>query len=153
MGILGLENHVLKTVTLSSTLSAPSFTPMHFEATPIVRVALEAKNIKDMPLLKEGMRLLSLADPCVEVCVVASHPLWKACKFTFWHFHDHLVVLKLVLDYLGLLFRILDFLLEYVMEFTVGPVMLLFSLNICCFEGLCPRDWRARACSRWRGAH
>jgi ribosome assembly protein 1 len=58
---------VLKTVTLSSTLDAPSFTPMHFEALPIVRVAIETTNIKDMPALKEGMRLLSLADPCVEV--------------------------------------------------------------------------------------
>ncbi len=67
VGILGLEASVLKTVTLASDPYTPSLTPMHFEAMPIVRVALEASNIRDMPALKEGMRLLSLADPCVEV--------------------------------------------------------------------------------------
>jgi ribosome assembly protein 1 len=72
VGILGLEASVLKTVTLASDPYTPSLTPMHFEATPIVRVALEASNIRDMPALKEGMRLLSLADPCVEVRCINS---------------------------------------------------------------------------------
>ncbi|XP_004343730.2 elongation factor Tu GTP binding domain containing 1 [Capsaspora owczarzaki ATCC 30864] len=69
VGILGLEGHVLKSATLSSTLSCPSFGAMHMEAAPIVRVALEPQNLSQLAQLKEGLRLLNQADPCVEVLV------------------------------------------------------------------------------------
>ena len=68
-GIGGLEDVVLKTATLSSTLACPAFRSMNFAASPIVRVAVEPEHVVDMPALVQGMRLLNQADPCVEVFV------------------------------------------------------------------------------------
>lgn len=41
LGIRGLQNHVLKSATLSSTVACPSFIDLHSTTVPIVRVALE----------------------------------------------------------------------------------------------------------------
>ncbi|XP_044000241.1 elongation factor-like GTPase 1 isoform X2 [Gambusia affinis] len=69
MGIGGLENCVLKTATLSTSPACSPFTPLNFEAAPIVRVAVEPKHPSEMPKLVSGMRLLNQADPCVEVLI------------------------------------------------------------------------------------
>uniref|UniRef100_A0A3Q1FDF7 Elongation factor-like 1 n=1 Tax=Acanthochromis polyacanthus TaxID=80966 RepID=A0A3Q1FDF7_9TELE len=69
LGIGGLEECVLKSATLSSTPACPPFTPLNFEATPIVRVAVEPKHPSEMPKLVRGMRLLNQADPCAEVLI------------------------------------------------------------------------------------
>uniref|UniRef100_A0A8C6S756 Elongation factor-like 1 n=1 Tax=Neogobius melanostomus TaxID=47308 RepID=A0A8C6S756_9GOBI len=69
LGIGGLEDFVLKSATLSSSPACPPFTPLNFEATPIVRVAIEPKHPSEMPKLVRGMRLLNQADPCAEVLI------------------------------------------------------------------------------------
>lgn len=43
-GVLGLGEHILKTATLSTTPNCPSFGQLHFEVSPILRVALEPAN-------------------------------------------------------------------------------------------------------------
>uniref|UniRef100_A0A3Q2PQS7 Elongation factor-like 1 n=1 Tax=Fundulus heteroclitus TaxID=8078 RepID=A0A3Q2PQS7_FUNHE len=69
LGIGGLEECVLKTATLSASLACPPFSPLNFEAAPIVRVAVEPKHPNDMPKLVRGMRLLNQADPCAQVLI------------------------------------------------------------------------------------
>lgn len=69
LGIAGLEDYVLKSATLSTSLACPPFIPLNFEAKPIVRVAVEPKHASEMPQLVKGMRLLNQADPCVEVLI------------------------------------------------------------------------------------
>lgn len=69
LGIGGLESHVLKSATISSTVACPPFTALPIEARPIVRVAVEPVHPSDMPALARGMRLLYQADPCVETLV------------------------------------------------------------------------------------
>ncbi|XP_072321106.1 elongation factor-like GTPase 1 [Eucyclogobius newberryi] len=69
LGICGLEEFVLKSATLSTSPACPPFTPLNFEATPIVRVAIEPKHPSEMPKLVRGMRLLNQADPCAEVLI------------------------------------------------------------------------------------
>ncbi|XP_049897047.1 elongation factor-like GTPase 1 [Epinephelus moara] len=69
LGIAGLEECVLKSATLSTSPACPPFTPLNFEATPIVRVAIEPKHPSEMPKLVRGMRLLNQADPCAEVLI------------------------------------------------------------------------------------
>ncbi|XP_067105576.1 elongation factor-like GTPase 1 [Osmerus mordax] len=69
LGIGGLEESVLKSATLSTSPACPPFTPLNFEATPIVRVAIEPKHPSEMPKLVRGMRLLNQADPCAEVLI------------------------------------------------------------------------------------
>jgi len=39
-----LDSLVLKSATLSTNIFCPSFTGLHFEVSPIVRVAIEPKN-------------------------------------------------------------------------------------------------------------
>ncbi|KFM68647.1 Elongation factor Tu GTP-binding domain-containing protein 1, partial [Stegodyphus mimosarum] len=69
IGIGGLENHVLKSATLSSTVACPGFVDLHSSTVPIMRVALEPAHSREMPSLVRGMRLLNQADPCVQVFV------------------------------------------------------------------------------------
>ncbi|KAG7196948.1 hypothetical protein KM043_000216 [Ampulex compressa] len=68
-GIGGLEEHVLKTGTLSSTLACPSFSELTSLAVPILRVALEPKRPNDLPKLIEGLKLLNQADASAVVCI------------------------------------------------------------------------------------
>ncbi|GES89533.1 P-loop containing nucleoside triphosphate hydrolase protein [Rhizophagus clarus] len=68
-GIGGLEGHILKNGTLSSTKDCKSLAGVTMESAPIVRVALEPADPSEMGKLTEGLRLLNQADPCVEVLV------------------------------------------------------------------------------------
>uniref|UniRef100_T1JFT1 Ribosome assembly protein 1 n=1 Tax=Strigamia maritima TaxID=126957 RepID=T1JFT1_STRMM len=67
VGIGQLEQHALKSATLSSTLACPSFTDLHVQSPPIVRVALEPRHTVDMAALVSGLRLLNQADAAVRV--------------------------------------------------------------------------------------
>lgn len=68
-GIGGVEDIILKTATITTNPMCPTFFPMTFGFSPIVRVAVEPRNLSEMPLLAEGLRLLNQADPCVRVLV------------------------------------------------------------------------------------
>ncbi|XP_014600269.1 PREDICTED: elongation factor Tu GTP-binding domain-containing protein 1 [Polistes canadensis] len=66
-GIGGLEEHVLKTATLSNTIICPSFSELTSLAVPILRVALEPKHPNDLQKLMNGLKLLNQADACAIV--------------------------------------------------------------------------------------
>ncbi|XP_039450927.1 elongation factor-like GTPase 1 [Culex pipiens pallens] len=72
VGIAGLQNHVLKTATLSSTPYCPPFVDLPQIATPILRVAVEPRDIQNMPRLVRGLKLLNQADACVQVRIQES---------------------------------------------------------------------------------
>ena len=67
VAIHGLGNHILKTATLSENLMCPTFSEMSAQATPILSVAIEPKNIQHIAALRHGLALLNHADPCVEI--------------------------------------------------------------------------------------
>ncbi|XP_070387976.1 elongation factor-like GTPase 1 isoform X1 [Dermacentor albipictus] len=67
LGIGGLEEHVLRTATLSSCAACAPFADMRGPVTPILRVALEPRRLADMATLVRGLKLLHQADPCVQV--------------------------------------------------------------------------------------
>ncbi|KAH3836724.1 elongation factor-like GTPase 1 [Dreissena polymorpha] len=69
LGIGGLEDHVLKSGTVCSTVACTAFTDLYFDASPILRVALEPTHAGGMSKLVKGLRLLNQADPCVQVLV------------------------------------------------------------------------------------
>lgn len=69
IGIGRLGAHVLKTATLCSTPACASLTPMTFQTTPLVRVAIEPVVPTDLPAVERGLALLNQADPCVELTV------------------------------------------------------------------------------------
>jgi ribosome assembly protein 1 len=68
-GIGGLEDHILKTATVTSTLACPPFTDLSMIAVPILRVAVEPAKTCDMEALVNGLRLLNQADPCVQILI------------------------------------------------------------------------------------
>lgn len=72
IGIGGLEEHVLKTATLSSTVACPSFSELTSLTDPILRVALEPKHPNDLQKLIHGLKLLNQADPCAVVHIQES---------------------------------------------------------------------------------
>lgn len=69
VGMVGLQEHVLKTATLSSTLACPSLTKMPYQAKPIVRVAVEPEDPRNFGALEAGLQRLYRSDPTVEVHV------------------------------------------------------------------------------------
>ncbi|KAM3965500.1 LOW QUALITY PROTEIN: elongation factor-like GTPase 1 [Aphomia sociella] len=67
IGIGGLEEHVLKTATLSSTIACPAFSELQYAAVPILRVAIEPSAPSQLPQLVKGLKLLNQSDSCVQV--------------------------------------------------------------------------------------
>ncbi|KAI5651413.1 elongation factor tu GTP binding domain-containing protein [Phthorimaea operculella] len=67
IGIGGLEEHVLKTATLSSTIACPAFSEIQFSAVPILRVAIEPAYPSQLSQLVKGLKLLNQSDSCVQV--------------------------------------------------------------------------------------
>ncbi|XP_015125815.1 elongation factor-like GTPase 1 isoform X2 [Diachasma alloeum] len=64
LGIGGLEDHVLKTATISTDIMCPSFSELTSLSVPILRVALEPKHPNDLQRLINGLKLLNQADAC-----------------------------------------------------------------------------------------
>lgn len=72
-GLGGLDEKVLKTATFTDTpTQCPSFGALGVEAMPILRVALEPEDPTRMTELVEGLRLLNMSDPCVEVSLLGN---------------------------------------------------------------------------------
>lgn len=69
VAIGGLENLILKSATLSTTLFCPSFISLYLQTAPIVRVSIEPKNPSKIKDLLRGLKLLNQSDPCVEIYV------------------------------------------------------------------------------------
>lgn len=67
LGAGNLEQYILKSATLSTTLACPPFTEIKAMATPIMRVAVEPKYSSDLQELIKGLKLLNQADACVQV--------------------------------------------------------------------------------------
>jgi len=67
IGAGNLDQYILKSATLSTTLACPPFTEIRAMATPIMRVAVEPKYSTDLPELVKGLKLLNQADACVQV--------------------------------------------------------------------------------------
>lgn len=70
IGAGNLEQYILKSATLSSTLACPPFTEIKAMATPIMRVAVEPKYSTDLPEVIKGLKLLNQADACVQVILI-----------------------------------------------------------------------------------
>lgn len=67
VGIGGLEGVVVKSATLSSTLSCTAFRSLNLVTHPIVHVAIEPVHYSDMSSLLQGLKLLNQSDPCIKL--------------------------------------------------------------------------------------
>ncbi|KAI9220597.1 P-loop containing nucleoside triphosphate hydrolase protein [Blastocladiella britannica] len=65
VGLVGVDQFLLKSGTISTIESAHNLKVMKFSVSPVVQVAVECKNAADLPKLVEGLKRLSKSDPCV----------------------------------------------------------------------------------------
>merc|ERR1719495_1698533 len=68
-GLVGVDQFLVKTGTLTTSAEAHNMKQMKFSVSPVVRVAVEAKNPSDLPKLVEGLKRLAKSDPMV-LCII-----------------------------------------------------------------------------------
>jgi elongation factor 2 len=66
VGMVGVDQFLLKTGTITTDENACPFYDMKFSVSPVVRVAVDCKNNQDLPKLVEGLRRLAKSDPLVQ---------------------------------------------------------------------------------------
>ncbi|KPP67156.1 elongation factor 2-like, partial [Scleropages formosus] len=69
VGLVGVDQFLVKTGTISTFENAHNMRVMKFSVSPVVRVAVEAKNPADLPKLVEGLKRLAKSDPMVQ-CII-----------------------------------------------------------------------------------
>lgn len=69
-GLVGVDQYLVKTGTITTLETAHNMKQMKFSVSPVVRVAVEAKNPGDLPKLVEGLKRLAKSDPMVQ-CIIA----------------------------------------------------------------------------------
>lgn len=67
VGLVGIDQFLLKSGTLTTSEVAHPFVTMKFSVSPVVRRAVEPKNAQDLPKLVEGLKRLAKSDPMVLV--------------------------------------------------------------------------------------
>ncbi|KAI3613532.1 hypothetical protein CBS9595_004365 [Malassezia furfur] len=72
LGLVGVDQFLLKSGTLTSSETAHNMRVMKFSVSPVVQVAVEVKNANDLPKLVEGLKRLSKSDPCVQSWIAES---------------------------------------------------------------------------------
>jgi len=72
VALVGIDQFLLKSGTISTSESAHNLRVMKFSVSPVVRVAVEPKNPSDLPKLVEGLKRLSKSDPCVKCYIEES---------------------------------------------------------------------------------
>ena len=65
VGLVGVDQFLLKSGTISTSETAHNMKVMKFSVSPVVQVAVDVKNTNDLPKLVEGLKRLSKSDPCV----------------------------------------------------------------------------------------
>ncbi|KAJ1503702.1 Elongation factor 2, partial [Coelomomyces lativittatus] len=72
IGLVGVDQFLLKSGTISTSEVAHNLKVMKFSVSPVVQVAVEVKNANDLPKLVEGLKRLSKSDPCVQCSISES---------------------------------------------------------------------------------
>merc|ERR1712179_720754 len=71
-GLVGVDQFLVKTGTLTTFKEAHNMRVMKFSVSPVVRVAVEPKNPSDLPKLVEGLKRLAKSDPMVQCMIEES---------------------------------------------------------------------------------
>jgi len=67
--ILGIDDVLLKSGTLSTSEQAHSITPMKFSVSPVVRRSIIPDNLSKLPKYVTALKRLSKSDPCLQVII------------------------------------------------------------------------------------
>merc|ERR1719146_38034 len=69
VALVGIDAYIVKTGTITTIESAHNIADMKYSVSPVVKVAVKAKDGKDLPKLVEGLKKLAKSDPLV-VCSI-----------------------------------------------------------------------------------
>ena len=72
LGLVGIDQFLLKSGTLTTSETAHNLKVMKFSVSPVVQRSVEVKNAQDLPKLVEGLKRLSKSDPCVLTMITES---------------------------------------------------------------------------------
>lgn len=72
VGLVGIDQFLLKSGTLTTSETAHNMRVMRFSVSPVVQVAVEATNPADLPKLVEGLKRLSKSDPAIQTWITES---------------------------------------------------------------------------------
>jgi elongation factor 2 len=67
VGLVGVDQYLVKTGTITTYEKAHNMKVMKFSVSPVVKVAVEAKNPADLPKLVQGLARLAKSDPMVVI--------------------------------------------------------------------------------------
>ncbi|RDW22617.1 P-loop containing nucleoside triphosphate hydrolase protein [Yarrowia lipolytica] len=98
VGLVGVDQFLLKSGTLTTNEAAHNLKVMKFSVSPVVQVAVEVKNANDLPKLVEGLKRLSKSDPCVLTYISESGEHIVACT---GELHLEICLLDLEQDHAG----------------------------------------------------
>jgi len=72
VGLVGVDQYLLKSGTITDNELAHNITVMKFSVSPVVQVAVEVKNAQDLPKLVDGLKKLGKSDPMVQITITES---------------------------------------------------------------------------------
>jgi len=72
VGLVGVDQYLVKTGTITTYDNAHNLKMMKFSVSPVVRVAVEAKDPSQLPKLVEGLKRLAKSDPMVQCTIEES---------------------------------------------------------------------------------
>merc|ERR1711964_686534 len=72
VGLVGIDQFLLKSGTLTTSETAHNLKVMKFSVSPVVQRSVQVKNAQDLPKLVEGLKRLSKSDPCVLTMITES---------------------------------------------------------------------------------
>ena len=115
LGLVGVDQFLLKSGTLTTNENAHNLKVMKFSVSPVVQRSVEVKNANDLPKLVEGLKRLSKSDPCVLTWISPSgeHVVAGAGEL-----HLEICLKDLEEDHAGVPLRISDPITQY--RETVG---------------------------------
>jgi len=72
VGLVGVDQYLVKSGTICTEDESYPMKDMKYSVSPVVRVAVEAKNPADLPKLVEGLKRLAKSDPLVQCTIEES---------------------------------------------------------------------------------
>lgn len=110
LGLVGIDQFLLKSGTLTTDEAAHNMKVMKFSVSPVVQRSVEVKNANDLPKLVEGLKRLSKSDPCVLTYITESgeHVVAGAGEL-----HLEICLKDLEEDHAGVPLRISDPVVQY----------------------------------------
>jgi len=77
--LVGVDSCLLKQGTISDVASSCTIRCMKYSVSPVVRIAVTAKNPADLPKLVDGLKKMSKSDPMVQVIITETEHIVAGC--------------------------------------------------------------------------